>query len=328
MKKKLISTLFSLLLLLSICVITVFCGLHFAGVLEKPDEDTTEENLSFTYTDALGRELTLHRGPARVAALLGSFADVWTLAGGGLFAAPEDAWGDFGLELQGTINIGGAHSPSMEMLLAANPDLVLASATTASHVAMKETLEDAGITVIYFDVNNFEDYLDMLDVCTELTNRKDLYLQYGLAIREQVETVRDTYAALGLPEEERTVLILRASSGMVKAKGSEGTILGEMLADLGCINIADSDATLTENLSVEAVIRAEPRHIFVVTMGNDTEAAMASLQSMMEENPAWGELTAVKEGRLHVMDKTLFNLKPNDRWGEAYQKLYETLIKE
>ena len=328
MKKNLISAVFSLLLLLSICAITVFYGLHFAGVLDNQEDETTEENLTFTYTDALGRELTLHRRPARVASLLGSFADVWTLAGGGLFAAPEDAWGDFGLDLQGTINLGGAHSPSMELLLASDPDLVLASASTASHVAMRESLEDAGITVIYFDVQNFEDYLEMLDVCTELTDRKDLYLQYGLAVREKVDAVKKAYAEADVPEENRRILVLRASAGMIKAKGSEGTILGEMLSDLGCVNIADGDSGLLENLSAEAVMQAEPYHIFVVTMGNDEEAARASLESMMAENPAWGSLSAVREGRLHVMDKTLFNLKPNDRWGEAYETLYDILTQK
>jgi iron complex transport system substrate-binding protein len=79
---------------------------------------------------------------------------------------------------------------------------------------------------------------------------------------------------------------------------------------------------------VEAVIRAEPRHIFVTTMGSDTAAAMASLTALLEGNPAWGTLQAVASGRVHIMDKTLFNLKPNDRWGEAYRKLYEALTEE
>lgn len=76
---------------------------------------------------------------------------------------------------------------------------------------------------------------------------------------------------------------------------------------------------------MEAVIREEPRHIFIVTMGNNTEAAKASLDNMMKEDPAWGTLAAVREGRLHLMDKTLFNLKPNGRWAEAYGILYEIL---
>ena len=27
----------------------------------------------------------------------------------------------------------------------------------------------------YFDVDNFDDYLKMLDICTDITGRKDLY---------------------------------------------------------------------------------------------------------------------------------------------------------
>ena len=114
----------------------------------------------------------------------------------------------------------------------------------------------------------------------------------------------------------------------MKAKGSSGTILGEMLADMGCINIADSDQSLLENLSAEAVIREEPRHIFVVTMGNNTEAAKASFENMMKENPVWGTLDAVKNGRLHIMDKKLFNLKPNARWADSYEILYEKLTEK
>ena len=76
-----------------------------------------------------------------------------------------------------------------------------------------------------------------------------------------------------------------------------------MLADLGCINIADSDTSLLEALSVESVIRQEPYRIFVVTMGDDTEKAIDNLNRLMDENPAWGSLRAVTEGRLHVMDR-------------------------
>ncbi len=280
---------------------------------------------SIVVRDALGREVHLPSAPKRVAALLGSFADVWALAGGEVCAAPADAWEDFGLELPHAVNIGGAHSPALELILSSDPDLVLASASTASHVDMLDVLEAAGITVVFFEVDNFADYLAMLDTCTDMTGRKDLYEQNGLAVLAQIEAVKAAYAAEPLDEGERTVLLLRASSGSVKAKGSRGTILGEMLADMGCVNIADNDGTLLDQLSVEAVIREDPRHIFVVAMGDHT-AAEASLHRMIAENPAWGTLPALREGRLHVMDKTLFNLKPNDRWGEAYRILYEILV--
>ena len=291
------------------------------------DESKQNENV-VTFTDALGREVMVSKESERVAALIGSFADVWMLAGGSVCATAEDAWEDFGLDLPNAVNIGGAHSPNLELIFSANPDFVIASASTSSNVEMKETLEAAGITVAYFDVDDFEDYLAMLDICTDITGRKDLYVKNGSDIQSQINEIKHHVEGRSLPDDQRKVLLLRAHSGSVKAKGSEGTILGEMLADLGCINIADSDTSLLETLSVERIIRQEPYRIFVVTMGNDTQKAIDNFYQMMDENPAWETLEAVADGRLHLMDRKLFNIKPNADWAVSYEKLSDILLAE
>lgn len=302
--------------------------LTFYGCTTKNQNDLADnESNTVIFTDDLEREVTVSKKPQKVATLIGSFADVWNLAGGEICAAPEDAWSDFGLDLKNAVNIGGAHSPSLELLLSSEPDFVIASSSTAKNVEMKEVLENAGITVAYFDVDCFQDYLDMLDICTDITDRKDLYEQNGLNVQKKIEEIKEDMKSANIPEEKRTVLLLRAASGFVKAKNSEGTILGEMLADLGCVNIADSDKSLLENLSIESILKNDPYRIFVVTMGDDTDAAINSLKKIMNENPAWNELRAVKENRMHFMDKKLFNLKPNVRWADAYEQLYEILIK-
>ena len=302
--------------------------LLFGGCSVSGRGASSPESGGVVFTDALDREVRVPEEPKRVAALIGSFADVWLLSGGEVCAAAEDAWDEFELELGDAVNLGGAHSPSLEALLSAEPDFVLASASTAADVEMKDVLENAGITVAYFDVDCFEDYLSMLKICTDITGRKDLYEQNGLKLQKQIEEIKEKCAGAGLSERQRTVLLLRAASGSVKAKGSSGTVLGEMLRDLGCVNIADSDETLLETLSVESVIRQEPYHIFVVTMGDDTEKALDNLSRMMEENPAWGTLEAVREDRLHVMDRHLFNIKPNEKWAEAYEILSGILLEK
>ena len=318
MKQNIFSKIIIAAVIIAVMLSSVACAKPTAG----------DSGDAVIFTDALGRSVSVKKNPRRVAALLGSFADVWMLAGGELCAAAEDAWEDFGLALENCTNLGGAHSPSLELLVASDPDLVIASASTASNVEMRGTLEAMGITVAYFDVDCFDDYLYMLDICTEITGRRDLYEANGLAIKEEIDRIKAEYAAADIPAEERKILLLRAASSFVKAKGSRGTILGEMLADMGCINIADGDATLLENLSVEAVIREQPYHVFVATMGSDTEAAKRSLENMIKDSPAWSTLEAIKDGRLHIMDKRLFNLKPNARWAESYGVLYEKLTEK
>lgn len=287
----------------------------------KKEAGSVTEPASFT--DALGRSITLAKKPTRVAALLGSFADLWVLAGGELCAVADDAE-DFGVKTNGLIQLGGAHSPSLEQLLSADPDFVLGSSSTPAHVNMCKSLEQAGIAVAYFDVDSFEDYLNMLKICTDITGKKENFEVNGIAIAKEIQAIKANFQSLRLSDKEKTVLVLRISSGLVKAKSSEGTILGEMLADLGCINLADSDAFLTEQLNLEYILKQNPRHILVVTMGNE-EKAKANFKTMMEENPAWSSLDAVKENRMHILEKRLFNQKPNARWAIAYETLAELL---
>lgn len=168
----------------------------------------------------------------------------------------------------------------------------------------------------------------MLDICTNITGRKDLYDENGISIKKRIEAVKLKLEEAELAKNERTVLLLRASSASVKAKGSSGTVLGEMLSDLGLINIADNDTSLLENLSVESVFRQNPYHIFVVTMGDDTQKATENVSALMSGNPIWKELEAVKNNRIYVMERTLFNIKPNAKWAEAYEKLITILLKD
>lgn len=293
---------------------------------ESEDESSNSvSELSVRFTDALGREVTVREAPRRVATLIGSFADVWMLAGGDVVATADDAWDDFGLELsEDTVNLGATKSPSLEALLSARPDLVIASASTAKNVEWCDILESAGINVAYFDVSSFEDYLEMLDICTQITGRRDLYVKNGLEIKERIDAIKAEHAA-AMGDRRPNVLFLRASAGYIRAKNSRSSVLGEMLASLGCINIADSDATLLESLSVEVILKENPEYIFVVQVGDDGEAVRKSINDMMKENAAWQELSAVREGRLFYLDKRLFNLKPNALWAKAYEELSQIL---
>lgn len=273
---------------------------------------------TLTFTDDLGREITALAPPQRVAALLGSYADVWCLAGGQdtLVAAAHDAWTDFALDLGGDVaDLGGLLEPNLEALIAAEPDLVLASSNTAAHLELQSALEELGIPVAYFDVNSFADYLVMLQTCTMLTGRDDLYQQNGLDVQAQVDDAK-AQADGSAP----TVLVLRAAGSSCKVKNSRGTVLGELLADLGAVNIADSDTQLLEDLSLERILADDPDCIFVVYQGDDEAAARRTLEAALTANPAWNTLTAVQQGRFYVMDKQLFHLKPNARWGEAYRQ--------
>lgn len=284
------------------------------------------EEAAFSFTDDLGRRVQLPARPERVACLLGSFADVWVLSGGSVAAAPDDAWDDFALPMEGAVNLGNTKQMSLELLLSAEPDFVIASTNTRQDLQWLDTLEAAGIPTAYFDVSDFEDYLRMLDLCTDITGRKDLYEQNGTAIQSQI----DEAIALAQGHIARTgtapkVLFLRASATSIRAKNSKGNVTGEMLAALGCVNIADTDGSLLESLSMEHILLQDPDLIFFVQSGDDAEGTREHIQRFFAENPLWQTLTAVREGRVYQLDKRVYNLKPNALWGQAYLDLVELI---
>lgn len=275
---------------------------------------------AYVFTDSLGREVHVASYEKTVVAS-GSLAEFWQLAGGELYGVTSDAFTGHDLGLSDEVKVyGDVKNPSAESMIADGVDLVIFSETISGQVQLEETLESAGITTAYFGVENFDEYLSMLKICTEITGRSELYEQNGEAVRSEVEGA--IKKAEGM--EQPSILLLRSYSTGIKAKGSDN-MTGQILADLGCVNIADSDSSLLEELSLESIVLADPDFVFITTMGEDEEAAIAQYESTLASNPAWQELTAVKNGRVHILPKDLYHYKPNARWGEAYENLEEIL---
>lgn len=327
MRKLLVKQSAGRLCVLCVCIMI---GMIFSGCGDTRPESNTENlsETSVTFSDDLGREITVDR-PERVAALLGSFAQVWMLSGGTVQATVDDAWEDLHLELpESAVNLGNTKDFSLEKLFEADPDFIIASTNTRQNMELKETLEATGVPVAYFDIADFSDYLRLLDICTDITGQKERYDIYGMEVQEQMEAVlehsRERIKADGAPR----VLSLRASASSITAKNSEDNVLGEMLKNLGCVNIADSDQSLLENLSIEHIITEDPDYIFIVQRGDDVEGMKEYVNQTLMEHPLWSKLTAVQEERVFFMDKELYHLKPNHRWGEAYEKLESILASE
>ncbi|MBQ7980527.1 MAG: ABC transporter substrate-binding protein [Oscillospiraceae bacterium] len=302
MRKILMLLLISAVLLLSACT-----------------ADSDKGEVLFTFTDSLGRTVDIYSYEKTVV-ISGSLAEIWQLAGGDIYGVTDDAYDGHNLTLSDDVrNYGNVQNPSTESIIADGVDLVILSGTIANHVKLAGVFDSAGITAAYFDVTDFEDYLSVLKICTEITRRDDLYIKNGENIRAEVEAAIQSAEGHDAP----SILLMRALSTEMKPKGSD-TMTGQMLADLGCINIADSDASLLEELSLEAIVRADPDFVFITTIG-DSAAGIAQYETELASNPAWQGLSAVKNGNVYILPQELYHYKPNDRWGEAYENLVEIL---
>lgn len=280
-----------------------------------------------TFTDDMGNEVTVDN-PQRVVACMGSFANAWELAGGTLVGVSDDALTAAGwtIESPDVATVGDFTAVNLEAIMALNPDFVIMTSGTggrggdSSQADLRDALVGAGIPVAYFKVTTFDDYERLMRTFTDITGRADLYEQNVAKVAEAIDGIVGAVPA----ENPPTALLLTTFSGGTRVQSS-GTQTGAMLADLGVNNLADENKSLLKDFSLEAVIEMDPGFIFVIPMGNDTEAAMRNLEEATAANPAWGSLSAVQNGRYITLDPTLYLAKPNAQWDAAYQGLFDNL---
>ena len=280
-----------------------------------PDVGSDEGDLCFT--DSTGHEVVLQNTPERVAVLLSSFADIWTLAGGEIAVTVGESI-ERGICKEGVtlVDDGAGKSINGEVLIASAPDLVILSADIPAQVEAAALCRAVGIPVAEMRVECFTEYLAMLKICTDLTGRADLYAQHGTAQAAQIEAL-----IADKPLDGSKILFVRAgtSARSVKPKSSADHFAAAMLAELGATNIADGTPLLADGLSMEYILAEDPDYIYFTSMG-DEQASLAFVTEMLKE-AEWQALSAVKNGNYTFLPKENFHYKPNANWANAYAYL-------
>lgn len=302
----------------------VLSGCNSGNAGNSSQQSAAEQQVGYTFTDDLGNQVTV-ASHDRVVAGMGSFASIWELAGGTLVGASDDAFSDYGIESNAD-KVGDFSALNAESIIALDPDFVIltgASSGRGGGVAqtdLKDTLEAAGIAVAYFSVTTFDDYLRMLETCTQITGDAAAYEQNGTDVAEKIDAIK----AKAQGKNAGSVVVLTTYSGGTRVQASS-TQTGTMLSDLGASNITDENSSLLSDYSLESLVEADPDFIFLLPMGDTDEAAQTALKDQTTSNPAWKELSAVKNGHVVTLDPKLFLYKPNNQWDKAYKTLYKAL---
>ena len=278
-----------------------------------------------TFSDDTGAEVTAPYSPQKVAVLTSSLADLWITAGGTVSITVGETLERGFLEEAVLVDAGAGKTVDLERLIAERPELVICSAQLAGQLECAEALRAAGIPVAAFDLETFEDYLRVLEICTQILGTPERYETYGEALRLEVEALISAACA---KEGTPRILFVRAGSSAryTKAKTAQDHFVCVMLKELGTENIAEKAPILLEGLSTEEVLLSDPDAILFTTMG-DEAAGTAYMESLLAD-PVWCTLRAVREGSVYQLPKDLFQYKPNSRWPEAYAYLIELLYGE
>lgn len=250
----------------------------------------------------------------RVVALSRSVGELWLLSGGTLVGIAED-----GLDLDGigdAVSIGTSAEPSLERVIALEPDLVMVDGDLSAQVELCESLRSGGIATFVVDIASFDDYAaTMLDLAT-VTGRTDLYGKNVTNIATRIGWLREKAREKAPALAQTTYLALRVSATENEVLKSDNFACA-IFDDIGLSNIAAGTSRF-DDLSVEDIVSTDPGYVLIFPQGGQEEA-LAAYQESFASKPAWAKLTASKLGRVFVLPRDLFQRKPNAKWAEAYQ---------
>ncbi len=283
-----------------------------------------EKNEYYRFTDSVGKVVVLEQKPQKVAILFSSLAQIWQLAGGEISISVGDSiTRGFAGDDTILVNETAGLKIDFEALVAAQPDFVVVSADLSAQVKAAELMEQLGIPVAQMRDECFEDYLNILNIFTDITGNKDAYQQYGIQLQNDIDTLLKDFKSA--EHKEVKYLFIRSGSGFssTKAKTAKDHFGCVMLDELGATNIVDSNKALTESISIEYLLTNQPDVIIIAPQGNEanSKAYITELFSL----EGYSSLEAIRNGNFYFVSKELFNYKPNQKWLEAYKTLIDLL---
>ncbi len=299
----------------------------YAIDFEKEANEVVVTDTTVTFTDAAGQTVTMNKNPQKVVGLYNSYINLWWQAGGALVGRidsdselPDEIVNDTAIAKVGTLT-----QENIEAVTALDPDLVILR--EGKQGAYSESFKSNQIPYIAMEYDSFSDYLKWLKVFTALTGKDEIYASTGTALFDEIDSIIKKVPA----ENNPSVLLMFGTSKSVKAY-LPNTAVGEMLSELGAANIAESwekeEANATSViLNTEYLISADPDYILVQSMSSIDEVK-AYIETTYGGESWWKDLSAVKNGRLVYLDRSLFHYKPNARYGEAYMELAKLLYPE
>lgn len=299
-------------------IISALLALMLIAAVGVPLAAAQEASEPRTIVDFARRQITLEAPPQRVVGMSASISEM-------LFAIGVSPVGvtsgmDYPPEAAALPDIGTGYQPNLEALAALEPDLIIGNAQLNMNILDKLEAIAPTIMIMTMTASDVPQNVRLLGQAT-----------WHDTEAEYLARAYDGYLALadkiGASHEGPSIVFIVGTLD-VPNYGKSATYFGDMAKRLGAVNIADSEADAGPfpgyaQLSIEAIVDADPDFVFTVTRGSPTP-----MPETMASDPLWSSLSAFQNARVIELDNRLFVESPGPRFIEAMAQLFDILYGE
>ena len=289
------------------------------GLLSACAPQATPTAAALTFTDGLGRELTLDGPAQRIVSLAPSNTEILYAVGAGDQVVGRDEFSDFPEAAKSIESVGGSFGEySSEAIVALEPDLVLAAEINPPELVKQ--LEDLGLTVYYLkNPLTLEEMYTNLEIVGSLTGQDVTSLVDSLearvaAVDEKITTATDK------PVVFYEIDATDAAKPYTYGPGTFGDLL---IARAGGVNFATA-AGITDpypQVSLEQIVATNPA---AIVLGDSMWGVTPEL---VQARPGWEALDAVTNNQIFPFDDNLVS-RPGPRLVDGLEQLAKLLHPE
>jgi cobalamin transport system substrate-binding protein len=269
---------------------------------------------SFTVTDDLHRDVTLHAPATRVVSLAPSITETLFAVGAGSQIAGVTTYCTFPPEAKTKPAVGGITNPSIETIVSLRPDLILLS--MEGNVRDDFTkLQSLGVPLFVTNPRTLDGIHKSIQDIGTLTGRAS----EATAVVRTMKTMEDSVALLASSRPTSSVYLFVSLQPIIVVGGA--TFLNQLLQVAGAENLAAHAPSTYPTLSREAVVAHQPDVLLFMSDVLPDPGVLTSLY------PEWRHLRAMQKGRVYSVDADIVS-RPGPRAAEALRIIFQALHAE
>ncbi|MGV8083393.1 MAG: ABC transporter substrate-binding protein [Coriobacteriia bacterium] len=263
-----------------------------------------------TITDDASRTVTIKAEPERIVSLAPANTEILFALGLGDKVVGVTTYDDYPAEVADIEKVGDFMSPNLEAIAAENPDLVLA--TTGVQEDTIKQLEKLGAIVIAIDPQNLEGVYSAIERVGKVTGTSE-------KAAEVVEGMKDDVAEIqaAVKSSPKVTTFIEIAQNPLYTAGKD-TFMDELITLAGGTNVVAESGWVA--YSSEQLVAANP-DVYFATKGSMSDPASIA------QRPGYADLSAVKNGRVIILDDNLVS-RPGPRVVQGLKQIAEGLHPE
>ena len=260
--------------------------------------------------DDFGDPVVVKTAPRRVVSLNPATTDLIFALGAGDRLVGRTHWDVYPPEAMKVPDLGSGIRPNVEAVLGARPDLVVLYASNDNRAAASE-LRAAGVNTLSLKIDHISDFHRASRLLGKLLGDSARGAIVSDSVARTLARVRSMTSGLSKPK-----VFWHIWDAPLITIGS-GSYMHELIEIAGGVNIYGNMAEPSPQVSIEDVLKRDPRYIITGPEGSPKIAS----------DPKWAQANAVRRKGLLVVDTAIVG-RPSVRLGEAALQLAKRLHPE